>query len=165
MKTLFLHVILFIFLGGLFPAHAKNVEAKTLSLAEVSPAAVLESVEKLKAQADKVPSQSARRDFIGDADALSDKLRSITSFEALSEKQRIELVNQYESLRSRAIAANDRGKRRVCKRVRTTGSNLTTTVCQTQAEIDKGAESEEDANFLNLRRPFSEADTTDPRGL
>lgn len=33
MKTLFLHAIVFIFLGGLFPAHAKSVEAKTLSLA------------------------------------------------------------------------------------------------------------------------------------
>ena len=163
MKTLFLHTILFIFLGVLFPAHAKSIEAKTLSLADVSPGAVLESVVQLKAHADKVHSRIARRDFIGDADALSVKLRAIASFDTLSEKQRIELVNQYESLRARIVAANERGNRRICKRVRTIGSNMTTTICQTQAEIDKGTESKESANFLNLRRHLSEADITEPR--
>lgn len=144
-----------IFLAGLVPlSAAKSVQARTLSLSDSSPAAVLESVEQLKSQSGKVRSGPARRDFVSDAEALSRKLRDLRSFDELSEKQRIALVNQYESLRARVAAAIDRGKRRICQRIRPTGSNLITTVCQTQDEIDKGTESVEAANALNSRRPF-----------
>lgn len=163
MKTVAMSALILLF-ASVTPAFAKRAEPQVVVLDESTPAQVLELVEVLRGKVDKVSTRAVFRTFETDIDALSARLRGLSSFDALSETQRLEISNRYESLRVRVDAAEKRGNRRVCKRERATGSNLTKTYCQTQAEIDKGAESAEAANFHNLRRPFSEADSTDPRG-
>lgn len=152
MKKLCLQWLLLVGLGSAFSTYASNEQVSTPALAQTSPALVIESMEQLKSKSSVFATARERRDFLRDANQLSSELRAIENFEQLTPEQNHELAKRIDALHTRIVTATERSKRRICERVRRVGSNLTTTVCQTQAEIDRAARQTE-LKLMNVRRP------------
>lgn len=152
MKKLCLQWLLLVGLGSAFSTYASNEQVSTPALAQTSPALVIESMEQLKSKSSVFATARERRDFLRDANQLSSELRAIENFEQLTPEQNYELAKRIDALHTRIVTATERSKRRICERVRRVGSNLTTTVCQTQAEIDRAARQTE-LKLMNVRRP------------
>ncbi len=131
MKKVFVAVVF----GFLISSSYANSKATELSLDKSSPSQVLQSIEQLQSRAEKLPA-SEKKKFLADATALSQRVSTLTSFENLQANERVEIVNAYEALRTRADGIEDSG-RRICERVKRLGSNMTTTICLTKAERDR----------------------------
>ena len=128
--------------------------AATLALDEIAPSALIERVEQMKLKAKNLQRQSEQRDFISDAESLSTRLAKIEDFNSLSAKQRNRIANDYESLRARADGGEAKSSRRICERVRRTGTNMVKTICLTQAEREQiAAKSADSMTELQRKTP------------
>ena len=146
--------------SGLFLAilFATPLLAATLVLDESTPKQVIESIEKMKVKVDELNGETVKRQFLSDAQALTEQLLELKSFDGLSEQKSVKIVNNYESLRTRAEGGIAKTERRICERVKRTGTHMPTTVCLTQAERDRNAASAREGMTEIQRRSPSKSD-------
>jgi hypothetical protein len=132
---------------------------KKISIAETSPTELVVLIEKMRDATAKQPNAVKRSAFSADIDRLLETVRATPDFAALKEKDRIAIANQYESLRARADGGAAKQDRRICAREVRVGSHLGTTVCRTQAEIDRAqALSADELRQTQNKRPGASGD-------
>jgi hypothetical protein len=149
MRTLLLAATLFTALTA-----SPYAAAAQISLEDTSPVQLIERVEKMRSSAAAQRNERAKKAFTADLERLMDTLRSTPDFAALDDQGRIDIANQYESLRARADGGTAKRDRRICKREMRVGSHMGTTVCRTQAEIDRERESSNDSmREIQSKRP------------
>jgi hypothetical protein len=129
-------------------ASTNSIAAKsdaTAAFEQVAPSEISSRLDAMKSQAAGLRSARDQRIFLADIEQLKTRLVGLTSFENLPEKDSIDVVNAYESLRVRAEGGGARLTHKTCERVRRTGTNLFTTLCMTQAERDKAEDTARDS--------------------
>ncbi len=134
MRTLFIAVVLSLLAP--MSSIASTTDA-TAAFQQVAPSEISSRLDAMKSQAAGLRTTRDQRNFLADIELLKVRLVGLDSFDSLSEKDSIDVVNAYESLRVRAEGGGAKLTHKTCERVRRTGTNLFTTICMTQAERDK----------------------------
>jgi hypothetical protein len=142
MRRIFLSLVLGLQLATLA---ATPLRAETLVLVETTPAALIERVEAMQLSAKNMRSQTMQREFLADAESLKAQINKVADFQSISEAEKMRIANGYESLRERADGIVAKSERRICERIRRTGTHMVTRICMTEAEWAKLGESARDS--------------------
>jgi hypothetical protein len=124
---------------------------KALILDETTPPALIKQVESMKQYAKELSGERVQREFLADLESLLNRLATVKSFSGMPANESTEIVNDYESLRARADGGDAESERRICERVRRTGTHMVTTICLTASERARNAEKAKES-MIDLQR-------------
>jgi hypothetical protein len=124
---------------------------KTLILDETTPSALIKQVEGMKQYAKELSGERVQREFLTDIESLLNRLATVKSFNGLPANESTEIANDYESLRARADGGDAKTERRICERVRRTGTHMVTTICLTASQRARNAEKAKES-MIELQR-------------
>jgi hypothetical protein len=107
-----------------------------LSLDDINPTEVVVLVNQFKAQGEKFSPGPKRRQFMLDAEKLLQRLNVLQDWTVLDVKEKIVIVNGYESLRAQVGDASARRNAIRCRSTVRAGTHLGSTRCRSQADSD-----------------------------
>jgi hypothetical protein len=107
------------------------------SLTELTPAQVSVHVTELGTKAALIKSKVKRKQAESLASSLGEQLAQIEAWDTVAESQRMQIVNQYEELRSSVNA--DRSNQMRCRKVKRLGTHIAEAHCKSYGKTETDA--------------------------